>query len=74
MAEIPLSLDAGGLASSRALLKFEGGGSTGLDEDRGAYPKGTADEGHCQEDDAPPRGDDAPARARRDDRRPSDAA
>jgi len=44
-------------ASSRTLLKFEGGGSTGLDENRGACPKGTADEGHCQESKPRPRVD-----------------
>ena len=46
-------------------VKCRRGGSTGRDENRGAYPKGTADEGHCQEDDAPPGDDDAPAHARR---------
>jgi hypothetical protein len=62
------------LASSRALLKFEGGGSTGPDRKIGVLtPKGTADEGQCQEDGAPPRGD-GPARVRCDVGRASDAA
>ena len=47
------------------LLKLEGGGSTGLDENRGAYPKGTADEGHCQESKPRPRVDRTRSRSQR---------
>ena len=81
-----ISIERGGLAvriacaevaraASRSLLKFEGGGSTGPGRKIGVLnPKGTADEGHCQQDAAPPRGDDGAGDIRRDDRRSGDAA
>lgn len=57
------------MAASRAVLKFEGGGSTGPDRKIGVLdPKGTANEKHCHEEARRPRQDRPSARFRRDGR------
>ena len=56
-------------AASRAVLKFEGGGSTGPDRKIGVLdPKGTANEKHCHEEARRPRQDRPSARFRSDGR------